>query len=182
MKKRFVILLLALSFLAVTGCTNQNSSQSSSVSTVAAKKKTHNKKTVKTHKHKKVVKTKKQTQTNLQIKIGKKTLKAHLNNSSAAKAFAKELPKTMKFWTFGSMPEKVADLHHTLPTQGMPSGSRGKKGYIGYWSPDRRIVFYYGNEEYWEGIHLIGKFDSKNYAKIIKNAPENVQVKISKVK
>lgn len=48
----------------------------------------------------------------------------------------------------------------------MPRGHTGAKGTIGYWSPDRRIVFYYGNEEYYEGIHIIDKFDSKIYVKL----------------
>lgn len=169
MKRLFTLLVLALLGLGLAGCASQNNADSNTVSSAAVR-------TVHKKSHKKA------TQTKLKIKIGKKTLKAHLNNSSAAKAFAKELPKTMKFWTFGGMPEKVADLGHKLPTKGMPRGSRGRKGYIGYWSPDRRIVFYYGNESYWEGIHLIGKFDSKNYAKVIKNAPENVKVKIQVAK
>lgn len=169
MKKFLSFIALILVGIGIVGCTSQNNADSNTISSAAVR-------TVHKKSHKKA------TQTKLKIKIGKKTLKAHLNNSTAAKAFAKELPKTMKFWTFGGMPEKVADLGHKLPTKGMPSGSRGRKGYIGYWSPDRRIVFYYGNESYWKGIHLIGKFDSKNYAKVIKNAPENVKAKIQVAK
>lgn len=168
MKKWLGVLAVALVGIGIAGCSTQNSSSSTTVSSASVKKI--------------VKKSKKTSKSNLKIRIGNKTIKAHLNNSSAAKAFKKELPKTMKFRSYGDLPEKVADLGHALSTKGMPKGSEGKKGYIGYWSPDRRIVFYYGDEQYWDGIHLIGKFDSKNYAKVIKNMPENTKAKLQLVK
>lgn len=116
--------------------------------------------------------------TNIEITINHHKLQGTLNNTSAAKAFKKKLPITLRFRKYPGLPEKVADLNSSLPTKGMPDGARGRKGYIGYWSPDQRIVFYYGNEQYWEGIHLIGKFTSKNYATVIKEAPNNTRVRI----
>lgn len=106
-------------------------------------------------------------------------LTAHLNNSSAAKAFAKELPKTLSFRDYPGLPEKIADLGHKLPTTGMPSGHAGTRGSIGYWSPQRRIVFYWGTEDYYEGIHIIGHFDTNDYRQVIKNMGNNVQVRIA---
>ncbi|POD88888.1 hypothetical protein S101258_00392 [Lactiplantibacillus plantarum subsp. plantarum] len=47
------------------------------------------------------------------------------------------------FRDYADFPEKIADLHHALPTTGMPSGHAGNQGAIGYWSPDQRIVFYW---------------------------------------
>lgn len=114
------------------------------------------------------------------VSINGTRLKAHLNNSSAAKAFAKELPTTLSFRDYAGLPEKIADLNHGLSTKGMPSGHTGTKGSIGYWSPDQRIVFYWGTEEYYEGIHIIGKFDSTNYQDVIKNMGNNVKITISK--
>ena len=78
------------------------------------------------------------------------------------------------------MPEKVADLNHSLITKGMPKGHKGTKGAIGYWSPQQRIVFYYGTEDYYEGIHIIGSFDSDNYKDVVKNMGNDVNVTISK--
>lgn len=116
----------------------------------------------------------------IKITINGQTLNAHLNDSSAAQEFAKHLPTTLNFSDFMDMPEKVADLHYSLPTKGMPSGHEGTKGYIGYWSPDKRIVFYYGTEDYYEGIHIIGKFDDANYQNVVKNMGNNVSVQIQK--
>jgi len=116
------------------------------------------------------------------VTINGKKLKAHLNNSSAARSFAKEMPVTLKFRDFSNMPEKIADMDHALPIQGMPTGHAGTKGSIGYWSPQHRIVFYWGMEDYYEGIHIIGEFDSKNYREVIKNMDNNVNVRIAKAK
>lgn len=172
MKKKIWISLIAmLTVGGVTSACSTNNSNSSLASTSSIIKR-----------HRQVRRRKAHRAVRLNIRVKRKTLNATLNNSSAAKAFAKELPKTMKFRDFMSgYPEKIADLHHTLPTKGMPSGHEGTKGAIGYWSPDRRIVFYYGTEEYYEGIHIIGKFTSKNYASVIKNMGNNVNVKITRV-
>ena len=112
------------------------------------------------------------------ITINGNKMTAHLNNSSAAKAFASELPTTLSFRDYPGLPEKIADLGHKLPTNGMPSGHAGTRGSIGYWSPQRRIVFYWGTEDYYEGIHIIGHFDTNEYRKVVKNMGNNVQVQI----
>lgn len=114
------------------------------------------------------------------ITINNQKLSAHLNHSSAAQALANELPTTLSFRDYPGLPEKVADLGHRLPTNGMPSGHTGTRGSIGYWSPQRRIVFYWGTEEYYEGIHIIGHFDGNQYRTIVKNMGNNVKVKIAK--
>ncbi|QMU08800.1 cyclophilin-like fold protein [Levilactobacillus suantsaii] len=118
--------------------------------------------------------------TKITITINGTRLKAHLNNSSAARAFAQELPTTLRFSDYADMPEKVANLHHSLPTKGMPSGHAGTQGAIGYWSPQRRIVFYWGTESYYEGIHIIGKFDATNYRHVVKTMGNHVNVRITK--
>ncbi|WP_158610659.1 cyclophilin-like fold protein [Lactiplantibacillus garii] len=117
----------------------------------------------------------------IKITVNGVRLTAHLNNSSAARAFAQELPVDLTFRNFMDMPEKIADLHHTLPTTGMPSGHAGTAGSIGYWSPDKRIVFYWGTEDYYEGIHIIGTFDHHDYKKVVRKMAKNTTVKIEKV-
>lgn len=167
MKKSIWLKILMMFALALTlsGCTQGNNTSSTERSTSTSTKQSADDKVGQ----------------KIQVTINGKKLDAHLNNSSAAKAFAKQLPTTLNFSDFMDMPEKVADLHYSLPTTGMPSGHEGTKGYIGYWSPDKRIVFYYGTEEYYEGIHIIGKFDDSNYQKVVKNMGNDVSVKIQKV-
>lgn len=128
-----------------------------------------------------VVKASSQTQIEVQIN-GRQRLRATLNNSSAARQFARELPKTMHFRNYMSgYEEKIADLHHPLSTRGMPKGNNAKTGEIGYWSPDQRIVFYWGNESYYEGIHIIGHFKQETNLRPIRHLKSNDQVTIKRV-
>lgn len=163
--KKFIIALSLVILIGLTGCAN-NSHQANSVSSVALARKSK----------KKVSKKKKATIKKIKLKFNRHTLRAHLNNSSAARAFAKKLPTKLTFVDFGNGAEKMADLHYSLSTKGMPKGHAGNKGTIGYWSPDRRIILYYGHVDYYPGIHIIGKFDSKNYVKVIKGMKDNTKV------
>lgn len=163
MLKKFIIALSLVILIGLTGCAN-NSAKSNTVSSVSLARKSK-KKTIT-----------KRKATKIKLKVNGQSLKAHLNNSSAAKAFAKKMPTTLTFVDFGNGAEKMADLHYSLPTKGMPKGHAGNKGTIGYWSPDRRIILYYGHVDYYPGIHIIGKFDSKNYAKVIKEMKDNTKV------
>lgn len=120
--------------------------------------------------------------TNIKIIIEGKTLKAQLNSTAAAKNFKKELPKTLTFTSFMTNPEKMANLHHPLSLKGMPKGDEGKPGEIGYWSPDQRIIFYYGHVDYYPGIHIIGKFTTQDYYKVVSKMKDNTKVKIELAK
>lgn len=161
-KFKLITLLLLIFTLVLSGCSQQNTKNSNPTSST------------------KVRPNNKQSAQKIIVTINSQKLPAHLNNSSAAKAFAKELPTNLNFRDFADMPEKIADLNHPLPTKGMPTGHAGTKGSIGYWSPQQRIVFYWGTESYYEGIHIIGTFDSSDYRNVIKNMGNNVNVSIKK--
>lgn len=167
--KKFLVAISLVILVGLAGCGN-NSTKSNTVSSVSLTQKSKKKATTKRKANIKKIK----------IRVNGHVLKAHLNNSSAGRAFAKRLPTTLTFVDFpGSNPEKMADLNYSLPTKGMPAGHAGNKGTIGYWSPDRRIIFYYGHVDYFPGIHIIGKFDSKNYVKVIKGMKNNTKVTFS---
>jgi len=164
-KKHFKLipLLLLVLVLVLSGCSPDDSQNNASTNSTNSTK---------------VSAANKQSDQKIVVTINGQKLQAHLNDSSAAKAFAKELPTTLSFRDFADMPEKIADLNHSLPTKGMPVGHAGTKGSIGYWSPQQRIVFYWGTESYYEGIHIIGTFDSDNYRNVIKNMGNDVNVSI----
>lgn len=165
MKKRLLILIAMASLLTLAGCSQSNHSAAVNSSSKPAATK------------------QREARTNIRILANGHVISAHLNHSSAGRAFAKKLPTTLTFDSFpGSNPEKMADLKYSLPTKGMPSGHAGDQGTIGYWSPDRRIIFYYGHVAYYPGIHIIGRFDSNNYHRVIAHLPNHTQVQISKVK
>lgn len=116
------------------------------------------------------------------VTVNGQRLPAQLNRSSAARALTKRLPLTVKFRDYAGLPEKVADLDRGLPTKGMPSGHAGTKGAIGYWSPDQRLVFYWGTESYYEGIHIIGQFGQQRAQKVVRHMGNQVTVHLQKAK
>lgn len=166
MKTRVSVWLIALLFL-LTGCAQAQRTTSDSSST-ADMTRVSSKRSVQSKRGQKII-----------VTIQHKKLTAHLNQSSAAKAFARELPLTLSFRDYPGLPEKIADFDHRLPTNGMPSGHAGTRGSIGYWSPQQRIVFYWGTEDYYEGIHIIGKFDTNAYRQVVRGMGNHVQVKIT---
>ncbi|GEN94743.1 cyclophilin-like fold protein [Pediococcus ethanolidurans] len=96
----------------------------------------------------------------INITIAGQKLSAHLYKNVTAKDLIQRLPITLSFSNFGSgFDEKIGDLPSKLTTQGMPTGEDPKVGDIGYWSPEPRIVFYWGDVGYYSGIHRIGHFD-----------------------
>lgn len=115
------------------------------------------------------------------VTIDNKKYRAHLLNNSAAKSFAKKLPVTLTFDSYAKgVDEKIADLPVKLNTSNMPVGDSASKGEIGYWSPQPRIVLYYGNVSHYDGIHIIGKFDDVSAIKTIQKQTGKFQVSISK--
>lgn len=161
--KKLSLFLILIFTLNLVGCSTQKNNKDSSPSIST------------THTTKERNQTK---MTNLKITINEKTLNAQLNSTSAAKDLKKELPTTLTFTSFMGNPEKMADLNHSLSIKGMPKGDEGKAGEIGYWSPDQRIIFYYGHVDYYPGIHIIGKFTSENYSPVISKMKDNTKVKI----
>ncbi|MBA1435254.1 cyclophilin-like fold protein [Bombilactobacillus bombi] len=89
--------------------------------------------------------------------------KACLKHNKAAQDLVKQLPIRLHFRSFNT-PEKLADLNQPLSTKGMTVGEDPAIGDIGYWSPEPRLVFYWGNVDYFNGIHVIGHFNKRQTA------------------
>lgn len=99
-------------------------------------------------------------QTAVVVTIGDTSYPAHLNDTQAALALAERLPLTLSFRDYSaSMPEKISELDDALPFDQMPAGDDPQPGDIGYWSPDQRLVLYWGDVGQYTGIHVIGAFD-----------------------
>ncbi|BDR57339.1 cyclophilin-like fold protein [Xylocopilactobacillus apis] len=107
---------------------------------------------------------------------------AVLNDSVPAKQLAKRLPLTLKFSAMAQgIDEKISDLEKPLSTNGTPVGADPNPGDIAYWSPQPRLVLYWGDVGYYPGIHLLGKFTETDRAEAIKalrdqNTDFNVQI------
>jgi hypothetical protein len=77
----------------------------------------------------------------LKIKIGSKTLTAHLADNATARDFASVLPLNVSMKDlFGR--EKYGDLPKALSEDG-PRKKTYEVGDIAYWSPDHQFAIYY---------------------------------------
>jgi len=155
--------LVAVAILGLTGCA---ASQSPTKGTKSAEASTSSKRPATTR---------------VQVTIAGHHLTAHLNQSQPARQLRHRLPATFHFNGMGAGdPEKTSDLQHTLRYQQTPSGANPRPGDIAYWSPQPRLVFYWGDVDYYEGIHILGHFDQRKRAiKIIRQQQRPFTVKIS---
>lgn len=105
---------------------------------------------------------------------------ARLNGTQAAESLKPLLPLTLSFHDFSSgFDEKIADLDQPLAFDQMPAGDDPAPGDIAYWSPDQRIVLYWGDVARYDGIHLIGSFDSDDAIEAIRSLTPSSSVTIS---
>jgi hypothetical protein len=101
--------------------------------------------------------------TPIRIQIGKQIFRAHLNNSVTAKAVLAKLPVTLTVQGLTTNPnEHTAALKRALPIKGTPTGADPAPGDIGYWAPGPSLILYWGDVDYFNGIHILGRFDQSD--------------------
>lgn len=84
-----------------------------------------------------------------------------LNESAAAKSFAKLLPLTSVLEDYAST-EKITDLPKKLDTSGAPSGTNAKTGDICYYAPWGNLAIFYKPFGFASGLINLGSFDNGN--------------------
>lgn len=85
---------------------------------------------------------------------------AHLNDTAAAAALIAQLPLTLSYRTFAAgFDEKIGDLPGALDLGDDVYANDPNPGDIAYWSPQPRVVLYYGDVGSYNGINVIGSFD-----------------------
>ena len=86
-------------------------------------------------------------------------LLGHLDDNPAARALLAQLPLTLTFRHFNGV-EMIAPLPKPLPMDGMPAGADPELQDLGYFAPSGDLVIYYGDVGYWDGIAILGRFDT----------------------
>lgn len=115
------------------------------------------------------------------VTIAGENLEATFFDNAAAHDLENQLPIHLTFRDFAAgFEEKIGDLPNELLINGMPEGEDPDIGDIAYWSPQPRIVFYWGDVSYYAGIHRIGRFnDVQKAIDIIERQSEPFEVTIS---
>ena len=96
----------------------------------------------------------------IRVKVGGRILRARLTRNPTTNDLLQRLPLTATFRDFQGQ-EKLTRLTPGLTTRGAPATSAAAVGDIGYYAPDRVLVFYYKAVPAYPGIIRLGRFTSK---------------------
>ena len=92
------------------------------------------------------------------MELAGQEIAAELDNSTAALSLLAQLPLTLSFRDYNGQ-EKVAELPAPLDLAGAPEGSGALPLTIGYYVPDQRLILYYDQVGYFDGIIPIGTYE-----------------------
>lgn len=94
------------------------------------------------------------------VTINDQDYSATLNDSQASRSLLEQLPLEQSFRDFSpGYDEKITDLENSINYQSDETSNDPQAGDIAYWSPDNRIVFYWGDVGAYNGIHVLGHFE-----------------------
>jgi hypothetical protein len=94
----------------------------------------------------------------INITIGEQRFQATLSDSAAARDLVAQLPVTIDMRDHGGV-EKTGALPAPLSLDGQPEGADPDVGDLGYYAPGNDLVLYYGDQDYYSGIVVLGRLD-----------------------
>ena len=94
----------------------------------------------------------------ISITIGEQRFQATLADTPAADDLVAQLPVTLDMVDHGGV-EKTGPLPSPLSLDGQPEGADPDVGDLGYYAPGNDLVLYYGDQEYFPGIVILGHLD-----------------------
>ena len=97
--------------------------------------------------------------TAIHVVVGEVVLQATLWDNAAGRSLLDQLPLTLPIRDHGQQ-EKISTPPHPLSMDAMPAGDDPEPLDIGYYAPDRVLVFYYADVGYFNGIARLGHFDT----------------------
>lgn len=92
------------------------------------------------------------------IEIAGRKITGELDHSATSLSLLAQLPLTLSFSDYGGQ-EKVARIPAPLDLRSAPSGSDAAPLTIGYYVPDQRLILYYDDVGYFDGIVPIGTYE-----------------------
>ncbi|OZF07829.1 hypothetical protein CH300_05280 [Rhodococcus sp. 15-1154-1] len=94
----------------------------------------------------------------IDIRIDDRTVIGTLGDSAASRDLLAQLPVTLNMSDHGSV-EKTGPLPSELSTDGASGSADPNPGDIGYYAPGNDFVLYYGDQEEFPGIVILGSMD-----------------------
>lgn len=116
--------------------------------------------------------------TAITIRTGSEVFKGYLNNSAAAKDFAKHLPQKLNVKNFATgYPEKYAKLPFKLRLNDTKGDDPGK-GDLDYNSKNQSLFFYHGRVGKFQELHRIGHINDSKYINFVSSHQEPFEAQI----
>src|SRR3954470_5052956 len=103
--------------------------------------------------------TAKETIMQIEIRVGDERFTATVDDTPAGRDLLAQLPQTIQMREHGGV-EKIGPLQAPLSLDGQPAGADPNVGDLGYYAPGNNLVFYYGDQTYYNGIVILGALDS----------------------
>jgi hypothetical protein len=94
----------------------------------------------------------------IQIRVGVEQFTASIDDTPAGRDLLAQLPQTIQMTDHDGV-EKTGPLASTLSLGGQPAGADPQAGDLGYYAPGQDLVFYYGDQPYYDGIVVLGRLD-----------------------
>jgi hypothetical protein len=94
----------------------------------------------------------------IEIRVGHERFTATVENTPAGRDLLAQLPQTIQMSDHGGV-EKTGPLQAPLSLDGQPAGADPDVGDLGYYAPGNALVFYYGDQSYYNGIVILGALD-----------------------
>ena len=113
----------------------------------------------------------------VRIEISGRSIRAELNTTATAQDLRSQLPLTLDLVDYNA-DEKVADLPRPLSTEGVPAAADPEVNDLGYYQPQRRLVFYHGNVGSFPGIVRIGRMGAED-RQFVASQPADVRLTLS---
>jgi hypothetical protein len=96
----------------------------------------------------------------IEIRVGDERFTATVDDTPAGRDLLAQLPQTIRMSDHGGV-EKTGTLLAPLSLEGQPAGADPDVGDLGYYAPGSDLVFYYGDQSYYDGIVILGSLDSE---------------------
>jgi hypothetical protein len=94
-----------------------------------------------------------------EIRVGEERFTAAVDDTPAGRDLLVQLPQTIRMRDHGGV-EKTGPLRAPLSLDGQPAGADPDVGDLGYYAPGNDLVFYYGDQSYYNGIVILGALDA----------------------
>jgi hypothetical protein len=95
----------------------------------------------------------------IEIRVGDELFTATVDATPAGRDLLAQLPQTLQMRDHGGV-EKTGPLRAPLSLDGQPAGADPSVGDLGYYAPGNDLVFYYGDQSYYNGIVILGALDA----------------------